>query len=55
MDELCTGGNEKVGINVEFVAVPRSDEIDKMTSMMAGGIAPDNCVDLYLLQSERLL
>ena len=32
---------KKVGINVEFVAVPRSDEIDKMTSMMAGGIAPD--------------
>lgn len=31
----------KVGINVEFVAVPRGDEIDKMTSMMAGGIAPD--------------
>ena len=32
---------KKVGINVEFIAVPRSDEIDKMTSMMAGGIAPD--------------
>lgn len=31
----------KVGINVEFVTVPRGDEIDKMTSMMAGGIAPD--------------
>lgn len=31
----------KVGINVEFVPVPRGDEIDKMTSMMAGGIAPD--------------
>ena len=31
----------KVGINVEFVPVPRNDEIDKMTSMMAGGIAPD--------------
>lgn len=32
---------KKVGINVEFVVVPRGDEIDKMTSMMAGGIAPD--------------
>ncbi len=32
---------KKVGINVEFVIVPRADEIDKMTSMMAGGIAPD--------------
>ena len=31
----------KVGINVEFVAVPRADEVDKLTSMMAGGIAPD--------------
>ena len=31
----------KVGINVEFVPVPRGEEIDKMTSMMAGGIAPD--------------
>lgn len=31
----------KVGINVEFVTVPRGDEVDKMTSMMAGGIAPD--------------
>ncbi len=32
---------KKVGINVEFVAVPRADEVDKLTSMMAGGIAPD--------------
>ena len=32
---------KKIGINVEFVAVPRGDEVDKLTSMMAGGIAPD--------------
>lgn len=31
----------KIGINVEFVPVPRGEEIDKMTSMMAGNIAPD--------------
>lgn len=31
----------KVGINVEFVGVPRSDEITKMQSMMASGTAPD--------------
>lgn len=31
----------KVGINVEFVAVPRSDEISKMQTMMASGTAPD--------------
>lgn len=32
---------KKIGINVEFVVVPRGDEVDKLTSMMAGGIAPD--------------
>lgn len=31
----------KVGINLEFVAVPRSDEITKMQTMMASGTAPD--------------
>lgn len=31
----------KVGINVEYVAVPRSDEITKMQTMMASGTAPD--------------
>lgn len=31
----------KVGINVEFVTVPRWDEVVKMQSMMASGTAPD--------------
>ena len=31
----------KVGINVEFVPVPRWDEITKMQSMVAGQTAPD--------------
>ena len=31
----------KVGINLEFIAVPRSDEITKMQTMMASGTAPD--------------
>lgn len=31
----------KVGITVEFVAVPRSDEVTKMQTMMASGTAPD--------------
>lgn len=30
----------KVGINLEFVAVPRSDEVEKMQTMMASGTAP---------------
>ena len=30
----------KVGINLEFVAVPRSDEVEKMQVMMASGTAP---------------
>lgn len=31
----------KVGITVEFVAVPRSDEVTKMQTMMSSGTAPD--------------
>ena len=31
----------KVGINVEFVTVPRFDEVPKMQTMMASGTAPD--------------
>ena len=31
----------KVGINVEFVPVPRSDEVTKMQAMMASGTSPD--------------
>lgn len=31
----------KVGITVEFVAVPRSDEVQKMQAMMASQTAPD--------------
>lgn len=31
----------KVGITVEFVAVPRADEVTKMQTMMASGTAPD--------------
>ena len=31
----------KVGINVEFVAVPRADEVTKMQTMMSSGTAPD--------------
>lgn len=31
----------KVGINVEFVTVPRWDEVTKMQTMMASGTAPD--------------
>lgn len=31
----------KVGINVEFVAVPRSEEVTKMQTMMATGTSPD--------------
>lgn len=31
----------KVGINVEFVAVPRSDEVTKMQTMVASQSAPD--------------
>ncbi len=39
---------KKVGINVEFVAVPRSDEITKMQTMMASGTAPDlTCTYTY--------
>ncbi len=30
----------EVGINLEFVAVPRSDEVEKMQTMMASGTAP---------------
>jgi len=32
---------KKVGINLEFVAVPRSEEITKIQTMMAAGTAPD--------------
>lgn len=32
---------KKVGINVEYIAVPRSDEVTKMQTMMASGTAPD--------------
>ena len=31
----------KVGINVEFVGVPRADEVTKMQTMMSSGTAPD--------------
>ena len=31
----------KVGINVEFVAVPRADEVTKMQTMVGSGTAPD--------------
>lgn len=31
----------KVGITVEFVAVPRADEVTKMQTMMSSGTAPD--------------
>ncbi|MCR2045790.1 extracellular solute-binding protein [Acetatifactor muris] len=31
----------KVGINVEFVAVPRSEEVTKLQTMMATGTSPD--------------
>ena len=31
----------KVGINLEFVAVPRSEEVTKIQTMMAAGTAPD--------------
>ena len=31
----------KVGITVEFVPVPRNDEVPKMQTMVAGGTAPD--------------
>lgn len=31
----------KVGIHVEFVTVPRNDEVTKMQTMMASGTAPD--------------
>jgi ABC-type sugar transport system, periplasmic component len=31
----------KVGINLEFVAVPRAEEITKIQTMMAAGTAPD--------------
>ena len=31
----------KVGINVEFVAVPRSDEVPKMQTMVSSQTAPD--------------
>lgn len=31
----------KVGINVEFVTIPRWDEVTKMQAMMASGTAPD--------------
>lgn len=32
---------EKVGITVEFVAVPRSGDVEKIQTMMASGTAPD--------------
>lgn len=32
---------QEVGINVEYLAVPRSDEITKMQTMIASGTAPD--------------
>lgn len=31
----------KVGIHVEFVSVPRSDEVTKMQTLMSSGTAPD--------------
>ena len=43
----------KVGINVEFVPVPRSDEIPKMQTMMASGTAPDITVTYSYANAEE--
>ena len=38
--EYCQDAMKEVGINLEFVAVPRSDEVTKMQTMMSSGTAP---------------
>ena len=38
--KYCQDAMKEVGINLEFVAVPRSDEVTKMQTMMSSGTAP---------------
>ena len=38
--KYCQEAMAKVGINLEFVAVPRGDEVAKMQTMMGSGTAP---------------
>ena len=38
--KYCQDAMKDVGINLEFVAVPRSDEVTKMQTMMSSGTAP---------------
>lgn len=45
----------EVGINVEFVTVPRGDEVTWLRSAMAGGTAPGYCIDLYLFHCTGIL
>lgn len=45
----------KVGINVEFVPVPRGDEVTKMQTMMASGTAPDLTITYTYAYAEQYL
>ena len=38
--KYCQDAMKEVGINLEFIAVPRSDEVTKMQTMMSSGTAP---------------
>lgn len=45
----------KVGIHVEFVPVPRGDEVTKMQTMMASGTAPDLTITYTYAYAEQYL